>query len=196
MQSQASEADGVRPDQLHPDRPEKRHWPAWGKWIISRDIESTDLVLDCWNGRYSVRVREAHYALGDFARNSINTEAMCLAGVVLQICNHDQSAHHDWRDFQRIKSELLGPEWWGFEVYPAESELIDPSNAFYLWCAESLVFRARYFGHTRWTQRPEQAIAPQRAFEPGENRPYAPQGVVFNYLPDGRWPHQEKLRGR
>lgn len=38
-----------------------------------------------------------------------------------------------WRDFQRIKNELVGPENEAVEIYPAESRLVDTSNQFHLW---------------------------------------------------------------
>jgi hypothetical protein len=39
-----------------------------------------------------------------------------------------------WQDFQRIKNELVGEEREAVELYPAESRLIDTSNAWHLWC--------------------------------------------------------------
>jgi len=39
----------------------------------------------------------------------------------------------DWRHFQQIKNEICGPEREGFEVYPAESRLVDTSNKWHLW---------------------------------------------------------------
>src|SRR4051812_29840308 len=39
----------------------------------------------------------------------------------------------DWRHFQRIKNEILGPECEAVELYPAESRLHDTSNKFHLW---------------------------------------------------------------
>lgn len=41
-----------------------------------------------------------------------------------------------FRDFQRIKNELLGPEMTGFEIYPAESRLADTSNQYHIWAYE------------------------------------------------------------
>lgn len=38
-----------------------------------------------------------------------------------------------FRDFQRIKNELAGPEREAVEVYPAESRLVDTSNQYHLW---------------------------------------------------------------
>lgn len=67
------------------------------------------------NSRYSVAVRRHpdHYHLA--------------------IIVNDHSARHDWRDFQRIKNELLGPDAEAVELYPSEDRLIDTTNTFHLW---------------------------------------------------------------
>lgn len=39
----------------------------------------------------------------------------------------------DWRHFQQIKNELLGPECEAVELYPAESRKVDESNKYHLW---------------------------------------------------------------
>ncbi len=51
----------------------------------------------------------------------------------LAIILNDHSARHDWRDFQRIKNELLGPDAEAVELYPSEDRLIDTTNTFHLW---------------------------------------------------------------
>lgn len=38
----------------------------------------------------------------------------------------------DWRIFQRIKNEIVGPECEAVELYPAESRLADTSNKYHL----------------------------------------------------------------
>jgi hypothetical protein len=55
----------------------------------------------------------------------------------------------DWRHFQRIKNELVGPECEGVEIYPAESRLVDTSNKFSIWCFTNPEMRVP-FG---WFQR-------------------------------------------
>jgi hypothetical protein len=70
------------------------------------------------NSRYQVQIREYDSPLGML--------------TWLSIVNVDRSATHDWRDFQRIKNELLGPEREAFEVYPAESRLVDTNNQYHL----------------------------------------------------------------
>jgi hypothetical protein len=47
----------------------------------------------------------------------------------------------DWRHFQRIKNEILGPEAEAVELYPAESRLQDTSNKFHLWGYRSDTWR-------------------------------------------------------
>jgi hypothetical protein len=50
----------------------------------------------------------------------------------LAIVRRDRTAIHDWRDLQRIKNELCGPEREGLELYPAESRLVDTNNQYHL----------------------------------------------------------------
>lgn len=53
--------------------------------------------------------------------------------VWLSIKRRDREPIHDWRDLQAIKNALIGEEHEGFEVYPAESRLVDTANQFHLW---------------------------------------------------------------
>jgi hypothetical protein len=52
----------------------------------------------------------------------------------LSIKRVDRDVIRDWRDLQRIKNELCGPEWEGVELFPAESRLVDTANQYHLWC--------------------------------------------------------------
>lgn len=45
----------------------------------------------------------------------------------------DGAAIFDWRHRQQIKTELVGAENEAFELYPAESRLVDTSNKYHLW---------------------------------------------------------------
>lgn len=54
----------------------------------------------------------------------------------LSIKRLDRRAIHDWRELQRIKNELCGPEREAVEIYPAESRKVDTSNQFHLWVFE------------------------------------------------------------
>lgn len=79
------------------------------------------------NNRYQVIVRE--HADGPFG-----------PFVHLTIRARDGSARHDWRDFQRIKNELVGEEAEAVELYPAESRLVDTANHYHLWAFHTYRF--------------------------------------------------------
>lgn len=61
--------------------------------------------------------------------------------IHLSIKTRTKRAEHDWRDFQRIKNELVGPEHEAVELYPAESRLIDTSNQYHLWVMADTRFK-------------------------------------------------------
>jgi len=49
------------------------------------------------------------------------------------IQNHfDAPIVNHWRELQRIKNEIFGPQVTAVEYYPAESELIDDNNIYWL----------------------------------------------------------------
>jgi hypothetical protein len=39
----------------------------------------------------------------------------------------------EWSHFQKIKNELVGPEFEAVELYPADSRLVDTRNEYHLW---------------------------------------------------------------
>lgn len=47
----------------------------------------------------------------------------------------------DWRHFQRIKNELVGEECEGFEMYPAESRMVDASNKYHVFVFTDPTYR-------------------------------------------------------
>jgi hypothetical protein len=76
-----------------------------------------------------------------FRNNVYQVQARNVASVEpfgptcwLSIKRVDRRPIHDWRDLQRIKNLLVGPEIEAVEIYPAESRLVDTSNQFHLWC--------------------------------------------------------------
>ena len=54
----------------------------------------------------------------------------------LSIKRNDKEPCEDWRHFQWIKNQLVGPECEGVQLYPKESRLVDSSNQFHLWVIE------------------------------------------------------------
>ena len=53
--------------------------------------------------------------------------------IHLSIRRNDRAAARDWRDFQQIKNQMLGPEEEAVEIYPAESRVVDAANQYHLW---------------------------------------------------------------
>jgi len=83
--------------------------------------------------------------------------------AVIGITALNEEARHDWREFQQIKNDLIGEEWEGVELYPAESRLVDPSNRFFLFCFPPGVLGALGFPQ-RKVEGPRDGGPPQRAF--------------------------------
>ena len=61
--------------------------------------------------------------------------------IQLNIARHDGQPCTSWRDFQRIKNELVGAECEGVELFPAESRLVDTSNEYHLWVKPDREYR-------------------------------------------------------
>jgi hypothetical protein len=88
--------------------------------------------------------------------------------IQLGIAALDGTARHDWRDFQAIKNQLAGDETEAFELYPAESRLLDPSNYYTLWCFPG-VRRLKVGEEVRDVREADLALAPQRQIAMREN---------------------------
>ena len=87
-------------------------------------------------------------------------------GVCIGIFSLDGEPRHDWRDFQRIKNDILGEEAEAVELYPAESRLIDTSNYYYLFSTAAVSEIGKKIG--RQILHPEHSIAPQRGWANGQ----------------------------
>jgi hypothetical protein len=73
---------------------------------------------------------------GQFWRNdwyTVIANEMPGGMLWLSIRRNDRKVMRDWRDFQRIKNDIAGPEREGFEMFPAESRLVDTVNQYHLW---------------------------------------------------------------
>lgn len=99
---------------------------GWGSW--RRDPRRLRDAFGQW-AHHAVYNRVYHVA---FFKPDPRSAA---AGIrwQLSIGLRDGTYRHDWRELQRIKSELVGGETWAVEVYPAESQLVDLANRFTLW---------------------------------------------------------------
>jgi hypothetical protein len=52
----------------------------------------------------------------------------------LSIRRQDRRPVRDWRDMQRIKNQIAGPEVEAVELFPPQSRLVDSANQYWLWC--------------------------------------------------------------
>lgn len=89
-------------------------------------------------------------------------------GRIVHLCfkSHENDAYHDWRDMQRIKNELVGPEYDAVEIYPMESKLADSANQYHLWV---LLDAPVPFGFgERLVGEIAAGFGRQRPWEPGE----------------------------
>lgn len=87
--------------------------------------------------------------------------------VHLSIRRQDREAVRDWRDLQRIKNALVGPECEGVELFPAESRLVDTANQAHLWVVADPAVRFP-FGYSQRlvAEGPYSDNAVQRPFPP------------------------------
>lgn len=68
--------------------------------------------------------------------------------VHLTITRLDGQPCKNWRHFQQIKNEIVGPEFEAVELFPAESRLVDMDNEYHLWVNGDAAFRFP-FGYER-----------------------------------------------
>jgi len=86
-------------------------------------IERLRAQLIYINDLYQVNVETVRAPFGEEAGDM----------VWLSIKRRDRAPVRDWRDLQQIKNMIVGEEHEGFEVYPAESRLVDTANQYHLW---------------------------------------------------------------
>jgi hypothetical protein len=94
----------------------------WDPWQVQKAPRKSNAELLYHNNRYHV-----------FYAKFPNRDPEGPDVIHLSIRNNDRSPVRDWRDLQRIKNELVGPEVEMVELFPRESQLVDTSNQFHLW---------------------------------------------------------------
>lgn len=101
--------------------------------------------------------------------------------VHLSIKDHGRSTRHDWRDFQRIKNELVGPEYEGVELYPAESRLVDTANQYHIYVFQT--WRAPFGFRDRLVAEGKSKHMPKAEQRPFDVRPAdCLQGDAFDAM--------------
>lgn len=102
----------------------------------------------------------------------------------LSVRRFDRAAVRDWRDFQRIKNDVFGPEAEAAELYPAESRLCDTANQYHLWVVKE-PFRFP-FGYAN------REVATHDAGTGARQRDWHPAETPADAVPGGDTdPHQE-----
>jgi hypothetical protein len=56
--------------------------------------------------------------------------------VHLSVKRLDQQPVRAWRHMQRIKNQVAGPDRYGFEILPRESQLVDAANQYHIWVVD------------------------------------------------------------
>ena len=52
-----------------------------------------------------------------------------------------QRLDNHWQTLQAVKRDVLGDDYWGYEVYPSADHVIDTSHTYHLWCSVVPLFR-------------------------------------------------------
>jgi hypothetical protein len=108
-------------------------------------------LVDAWMDHFKCDRQEAltlieeYNAKSEIWINDVYQVQKTPAGnglVQLNIRRRDgKPIFRDWRDFQEIKNQLVGPECEGIELYPAESRLVDTANKYHLFVCTDPTFR-------------------------------------------------------
>ncbi len=106
-------------------------------------------------------------------------------GWMLSIRTTENDARHDWREFQRIKNELCGPECEAIELYPAESRLVDTANQYWVHVLPEGM-RIPVGFNDRLVMKPGDGSdgTTQRPWEPGDEPPDARDGSLKSVMTD------------
>lgn len=112
----------------------KRQLRVEAKKIMSKP-EGTFEMVDLSTSRFvpagmTRAFRNNRYTIMIFD-NAMTTHGKAIQVLVQKIDNTPIAFH--WRELQRIKNEIFGEETTAVEYYPAQSELLDTHNIYWLW---------------------------------------------------------------
>ena len=101
----------------------------------AKDAMNKMMKAECWYsdcGKYKVVKQECSFAEGD--PNNLIHDPQLNGMIWLSIrINNGFDYLCDWRDFQAIKSDLVGPDRQAVEIYPPYEMEHDTDNVFHLW---------------------------------------------------------------
>jgi len=135
-------------------------------WMPLREIGQSDFnpirpeLLQESMAHYGISEEQARKMLEDeharcrFFVNDLYQVAVAPCGpddtmLHINIRRRDGGMFKDWRHFQQIKNEVVGPEREAFEIYPRESRKVDTSNKWHLW----VLPEGTSFDAVGWKQR-------------------------------------------
>lgn len=106
----------------------------YGRWVPLRQLDENDPGVQ--------QIKDQHEKHGlpttiDVWSNDVYEVYAFEYGpglIHLSIKRFDRRPIRNWRHFQQIKNEVVGPESEGVELFPAESRLVDNANQYHLWC--------------------------------------------------------------
>lgn len=107
------------------------------------------------NSRYQVAIRRPPAPEGE----------MRIITVSIKRLDKRPVGPERFRDFQRIKNELIGEEYEAVEIYPAEDRLVDTSNQYWLWVVDDPTFRWPFGFDERMIIRESTSTTKQQPFE-------------------------------
>ncbi|MCK1400135.1 hypothetical protein IVB45_18615 [Bradyrhizobium sp. 4] len=85
----------------------------------------------------AIKVLTANMGVAEYWQNSAFVVVKYRLGsgwFRLRIEGRDgQPVHRDWRLFQQVKNQLLGPECEALELYPADSRKVDEANLYHIY---------------------------------------------------------------
>lgn len=116
------------------------------------------------NSRYVVII--------DRAANRLDDQWPQMIHLSIRRVDRGPVGTEHFRDFQRIKDELLGPEYEAVEIYPAADRLVDSVDQFHLWAFSNDGLRFPFgFNGGRFIREPDETdalgITGQSAFRDG-----------------------------
>lgn len=122
-----------------PAAPPKNEWGEWLPTALLHPNVKTRPFGQSWqNKKYHVFISKELGCIPPFG------EVVHL-WIIAHVLNGYDSKLHIWADFQRIKNELLGAEWEGVEIYPAEADKVNEADMYHLFCWKSDAFKLPFW---------------------------------------------------
>ena len=158
-------------------RPKGNQWTGWELSEPAVHVAGRDSTVLCKNSHYVVLL------------TSLDSVEGGQGWIHLSIRTPNREPVRDWRHFQRIKDELVGPDREAIELYPRSGRVVDEANQYHLWCLPAgielqLGFKQGCIIDAECLNR--QPNTKQRSLNPGD--PYALLAIKDMATLSGRTP--------